>query len=364
VSSAARAEGDDRPPQLEAVDPVDVSAADREQSHSAADQAASDADQVSSQDDQDLADREQQAADLAHAAADRSGLMSEASANAYAKARDARDATKRERGTTAAIRARTTGRRLTTAAQRDDVARLRDLTADSRDVIAQARDDAADARDLVADGRERRAREAGEVDDESYAALRLVRLAAAAVRRESKRERESAATDRAAAAADRQRAEDDRRYSGLDELTGVFRRGTGELALAHEVARARRSKRPLIVAMIDVDGLKPINDRFGHAAGDELLRDVVTAITSTMRSYDVTVRWGGDEFISVLSDVTLEVAEARLDETGRVLDRLRPGSSITAGIAMLLADDDLDTVIARADAALYRAKAQRATSPG
>jgi diguanylate cyclase (GGDEF)-like protein len=111
--------------------------------------------------------------------------------------------------------------------------------------------------------------------------------------------------------------------------------------------------------MIDVDGLKPVNDRLGHAAGDELLRDVVTALTSTMRSYDVTVRWGGDEFVCLLSDVTDALARARLEETGRVLERLRPGSSITAGIAVLTADDDLDSIVARADAALYRAKAGR-----
>jgi diguanylate cyclase (GGDEF)-like protein len=354
VASAPKVVGDDD--QLNQS--VDQSAEDLDQTHSDADQAASDADQASSQDDQDLADREQRAADLDQEAADLSGQASNASAEAYAEARDARDATKRERGSTAAIRARTTGRRLTTASQRDEVARLRDLTAESRDQVADARDAAADARDQAAEGRERRALEDGQPAD-SFAALRHVRETAAALRRESKKEREIAAIDRVAAAADRQRAEDDRRYSGLDELTGVFRRGTGELALAHEVARARRSKRPLVVAMIDVDGLKPVNDRLGHAAGDELLRDVATAITSTMRSYDVTVRWGGDEFICVLSDVTYEVAEARLTETGRVLERLRPGSSITVGIATLLAEDDLDTIVARADAALYRAKAAR-----
>jgi diguanylate cyclase (GGDEF)-like protein len=303
--------------------------------------------------------RDQGIADLEYATAINSGQpIRQTDADAYAEARDERDATKRARGSTAAVRARTTGRRLTTASQRDEVARLRDLTADSRDRIADARDQAADARDQAADGRERRALDTGHLE-ENFAALRQVRASAAFARRESKREREIAASDRLAAAADRERAEDDRRYSGLDELTGVFRRGTGELALAHEVARARRSKRPLVVAMIDVDGLKPVNDRLGHAAGDELLRDVVTAITSTMRSYDVTVRWGGDEFICVLSDVTEAVADARLVETGRVLERLRPGSSITAGIAMLAGDDDLDSIVARADAALYRAKAAR-----
>lgn len=341
---------------------ADQTAADLDQTYSEADQSASDEDQVGSASDQILADRDQHAADRDQAAADDLHLTGQEEADAHAESREEREASARERRSTAATRARTTGRRLATAAQRDEVARLRDLTADERDRRALARDEAADIRDRTAASRERGASEATRLS-ETYAAMRELRLAAAAVRREARLEREAAASDRAVAAADRARAAEDRRYSGLDELTGVFRRGTGELALAHEIARARRSNTPLVVVMIDVDGLKPVNDNHGHAAGDALLRDVVTAITSTMRSYDVTVRWGGDEFICALSDVTIEVAEARIADTGRVLDALRAGSSVTAGFAMLSPDDDLDSVIKRADAALYRAKGVRTRTP-
>ena len=343
---------------------ADQTAADLDQSHSDVDQSASDEDQAGSESDQILADREQQAADRDQAAADADSLQSpdEKETDAHAASREEREATARERSSTAATRARTAGRRLATAAQRDEMARLRDLTADARDRTARARDEAADVRDRAAAIRERGASEATRLS-ETFAAMRELRLAAAAVRREARLEREAAASDRASAAADRARAAEDRRYSGLDELTGVFRRGTGELAIAHEIARARRSSTPLVVVMIDVDGLKPVNDNHGHAAGDALLRDVVTAITSTMRAYDVTVRWGGDEFICVLSDATPEVADARIAETDRALDDLRPGGSITAGIATLIDDDDLDSVIARADAALYRAKAARRPLP-
>jgi diguanylate cyclase (GGDEF)-like protein len=178
-------------------------------------------------------------------------------------------------------------------------------------------------------------------------------------REESARERIAARSDREAAAADRERAAADRRYADLDELTGVFRRGAGELALTHEIRRSRRQERSLVVAVIDVDALKAVNDNHGHADGDALLRDVAAAITSTLRSYDVAVRWGGDEFVCGVSDVTLEVALERLVEIQRAFTALRPGASISAGLPELTDDDTLESLIARADTALYQSKAAR-----
>lgn len=238
------------------------------------------------------------------------------------------------------------------------MARVRDLTAAARDRTAQARDRAADARDKAAVARERQALRSGSLDD-SMLALRGPRALGASIRRESARERIAARSDREAAAGDRERAAADRGHADLDELTGVFRRGAGELALTHEIERSRRFGRSVVVAMIDVDALKDVNDVQGHAAGDALLRDVPTAITSAVRSYDVTVRWGGDEFVCSLYDVSLEVASRRLAEIQRALEALRPGASISAGLAMLADDDTLESVVARADAALYRTKAAR-----
>jgi cyclic di-GMP phosphodiesterase len=234
-----------------------------------------------------------------------------------------------DRGSTAAMRARATAHRLVAADHRDHVAQARDLNAAARDKTAAERDRAAD----VAPGE------------------RAVH------------ERAMAAEDRAAAAADRQQAAEDRRHAGLDELTGVSRRGTGELALTREIARSRRTQRPLILALIDIDALKHVNDVDGHAAGDALLRDVATATTSIMRAYDVVVRWGGDEFVCALSDATLDVATTRISAIQRALDGLRDGASISAGLAELNNDDDLEALISRADDALYRAKRRRATSP-
>lgn len=279
---------------------------------------------------------------------------------AYEASRAARDTTSRERDSTAAARAGTTADRLTTASLRDQVARLRDVIAAARDRTAKRRDEAAASRDRAAEARERHAVEDHNVD-EAVVTLRTLRVSGASVRQESAQERIAAAADRDAAAADREQAALDRSHAGVDELTGVFRRGTGELALIHELDRARRSGRPLVLVVIDVDELKTVNDNQGHAAGDALLRDVPTAITSTLRSYDVTVRWGGDEFVCALSDVTLGGASNRVAEMQRALEALRPGTSISTGLAELRDDDSLESLIARADRDLYRAKTNRDT---
>ncbi len=155
------------------------------------------------------------------------------------------------------------------------------------------------------------------------------------------------------AAVDRQHAASDPSYASLDELTGVFAREAGELALVREIDRARRSGRSLVLAVIDIDALQEVNDNLGHAAGDALLRDVPTAITSTLRSYDVTVRWGGDAFVCGLSDVTLAAASDRIAEIQQVLEARRPRASVSAGLAELEETDTLESLIARADADLY-----------
>ncbi len=341
---------------------ADQTAADVDQTQSDFDQASSDADQDASDAEQRLADRDQHASDRDQAAADWELLHSATdtpAARAHESSRSERDVSTQERGATAVQRSRATAHRLAIADQRDESARVRDVTAASRDRTAQARDDAAAARDRAAEARERRALEVGDVD-EAIDALRAVRLSGAALRERSAHERAAAAADRGAAAADRRTAAEDRRHAGVDELTGLFRRGTGELALTQEIARSRRAQRPLALALIDIDGLKRVNDAHGHAAGDALVRNVATAITTTMRAYDVSVRWGGDEFVCALADTTLDVAAERLAAIRKTLTALPSSPSISAGLAALGDDDDLEALIARADSALYRAKAERA----
>jgi diguanylate cyclase (GGDEF)-like protein len=145
----------------------------------------------------------------------------------------------------------------------------------------------------------------------------------------------------------------ERAVSSIDELTGAYRRDAGVLEMERETLRARRNARPLALAFVDLDGLKSTNDRFGHAAGDELLRRTVDTIRTQLRSYDLIVRFGGDEFVCVLLEVNLSEASRRFDTIRAELAK-NQGGSIKVGLAELRVEDSLEDLIARADNALYK----------
>lgn len=167
------------------------------------------------------------------------------------------------------------------------------------------------------------------------------------------RDREHAADDRVEAALDREEAMHDREHAAFDDLTGALRRELGLAELQHEIDRARRSDGRLVVAFVDVDGLKALNDADGHAAGDRLLQDVVAALRAGLRSYDLVVRYGGDEFVCALSRASVANAEHRFDQVRRHLLETNPRASISVGLAALRDGDDAAGLIARADADLY-----------
>lgn len=87
------------------------------------------------------------------------------------------------------------------------------------------------------------------------------------------------------------------RLAVIDPLTGVYNRGAGEQRLGNEIARSQRHGTPLIALMLDIDGLKDVNDTFGHAAGDELIKHFAELLKRAIRGSDVAVRLGGDEFL-------------------------------------------------------------------
>lgn len=135
----------------------------------------------------------------------------------------------------------------------------------------------------------------------------------------------------------------------LDELTGALRRRAGYAALEAEIDRARREGTSLVLGFVDVDGLKLVNDTLGHLAGDELLTSVQAALRASLRSYDVVVRYGGDEFIYSLAGADIAAAASRFRTMRTLLEYGAPGRSVSAGFAELRADDDLESLIRRAD---------------
>jgi diguanylate cyclase (GGDEF)-like protein len=150
----------------------------------------------------------------------------------------------------------------------------------------------------------------------------------------------------------------DREASSIDDLTGAHRRGAGLVELEREMMRAKRTKQPFVLAFVDVDGLKATNDSLGHAAGDQLLRGIVGALRAYLRSYDLVIRFGGDEFVCALMDVSLDEAVRRFSLVDKDLSATRHGS-ITVGLAKLEQDDSLAELIARADEALYEKRSRR-----
>ena len=259
------------------------------------------------------------------------------------------------------------------SATADEVATGRDDLATDREILSEARDRAATARDRAAEEREF----AEGPDGLDYAAAVIqaaeVRAHAAADRELALADRNQASLDRQEAVADRARAASDRKHAAMDrehaaidrraaraelkrahtdDLTGAYRRGAGELALQHELSRARRSGERLVLAFVDVDGLKATNDRDGHAAGDARLRDVVDAMRSKLRSYEPIVRYGGDEFLCSIAGVDLGAVRSRFEEIDRVLRRRDQPGSMSVGLAEMQGSDTLEDLIERADAAL------------
>jgi diguanylate cyclase (GGDEF)-like protein len=174
----------------------------------------------------------------------------------------------------------------------------------------------------------------------------------------------SAEEDRRLAAEDRRRAARYLWAAYRDGTTGALNRQPGREAVQLLVDRARRDGSALMVLFVDVDGLKAVNDSLGHDRGDVLLAAVGSALRSSLRSYDVVVRYGGDEFVCALPGGTAGVAAECVARAGVVLGELFAGATISVGCAELGSMDSVDEVIRRADADLYRGRVGRRPSAG
>ena len=151
----------------------------------------------------------------------------------------------------------------------------------------------------------------------------------------------------------------------LDELTGASNRRCIMRVLEEEIARAGRSGSPCSVALIDLDWFKRINDAYGHPTGDEVLRTFSITMFANIRGVDRFGRYGGEEFLLVLPNMDTDRAVRALDRLRAIIADLdwsafSPGMKVTisAGVATLNPNETSDTFLARADCALYAAKAQ------
>ncbi|MGB0748746.1 MAG: diguanylate cyclase [Magnetospiraceae bacterium] len=150
----------------------------------------------------------------------------------------------------------------------------------------------------------------------------------------------------------------------LDPLTGLYNRNALYRNIAIEQARAARSGQSLCLGMADLDHFKKVNDTYGHHVGDIVLATAAERFTSHLRPFDTLYRFGGEEFLFTLPEADPETGADILDRLRRALsdteidigeaEKLRVTASF--GVSPLTDDDDVMTIINRADAALYHAK--------
>jgi diguanylate cyclase (GGDEF)-like protein len=243
---------------------------------------------------------------------------------------------------------------------RDGVAEQRDRLAAARDLTSAARDQLAAALDAEIERLEREHR----AEEDAQLNGRGIQLRAARERRLAGQSRARAALQRQAAAEDRAHAARDREFAALDrkayarelasaatdEVTGALRRGVGLAALQREMDRTKRTGEQLIVAFVDVDGLKAVNDHQGHSAGDALLQTVARLVSDEFRSYDLILRFGGDEFVCSFSGDGLDQIGRRFERVGSRLNEAIPGASISIGVSQRRLEDTTQTLLDRADA--------------
>jgi diguanylate cyclase (GGDEF)-like protein len=147
-----------------------------------------------------------------------------------------------------------------------------------------------------------------------------------------------------------------------DGLTGLLVRRVGEEMLEQQFSFAARRDMPLSILFIDLDNFKQINDRFGHEAGDQVLRTVAAKLRQTLRHQDILVRWGGEEFLVALPGTDAASAEATTRRLAIVGIGQRPdGDPVTASIGIaerqVDAENQAQAIVALADKRMYAAKA-------
>jgi diguanylate cyclase (GGDEF)-like protein len=328
----------------------DRTASDRDQVVSDRDQTTSDQDQTWSDHDQTASERDQRSADEDQHAAD-DDFAAGGDAITYHRSALARERSGRDRETVAMVRAESAAARLETAEQRDRAAELRDRGAEGRDALARLHDleddGEATREDILLRAERDRARAAAD------------RAKAADDRARAAGDRAEAASERAEALRDRTKSADSLKLATTDELTGALTRRFGLEEVSRELERAHRTGTGLVLAFVDVDGLKAVNDSRGHLAGDALLRLLGETLRGNVRPYDVIVRYGGDELLCAMPNLSAGEARSRFAKIAAALAAADADHSVTFGLAEAEPADSLQELIARADADFLDARHSR-----
>jgi len=155
--------------------------------------------------------------------------------------------------------------------------------------------------------------------------------------------------------------------ASLDPLTQIANRGTFDRTLTRWVARSRQTEQPFVLALLDIDNFKHVNDRYGHLVGDRVLLAAARTLSSQTRAGDLVARYGGEEFAVLMAGATLKQAEPRLVDVLRTIasnvyefehqgraERL--SYTLSGGATESVPADNAESVIKRSDEGLYEAK--------
>ncbi|MEZ0287638.1 MAG: GGDEF domain-containing protein [Methylophilus sp.] len=149
----------------------------------------------------------------------------------------------------------------------------------------------------------------------------------------------------------------------IDQLTGVLNRRGMDDAFSTEIARYHRSGELLSVALLDIDNFKSLNDQHGHAAGDSALKHLAGVVKRTVRPTDIVTRMGGEEFVVILPNTNLDEAVTTMSRLQRALTKeyflgnnQKLLITFSAGVALFQTEDDVSSILLRADQAMYLAK--------
>ena len=154
-----------------------------------------------------------------------------------------------------------------------------------------------------------------------------------------------------------------RELASRDELTGLINRRTMVERMGEEHRRSLRNGRPLLLALLDIDHFKRVNDTYGHATGDQTLKKFAQVVSATARGTDVLARWGGEEFVLMATDTQSQYAFELLERIRQAVastviahDAGALRITVSSGLAQQLPGETVEHTLERADKALYTAK--------